>query len=70
MGGRCGPAEGSGWASGSTPFLGILVASRLENISPVPLLLGLRGPLLACLPLVGAVLGVRFLLRVAGFASR
>ena len=50
-------------------FLGIVVACDLEKISPVPLLRGLRGPLLACLPMVGAVLGVRFLMRLAGVGS-
>jgi PST family polysaccharide transporter len=66
MGGPLWACGGVGLGFGVYALLGILVASRLENISPVPLLLGLRGPLLACLPLVGAVLGVRFLLRVAG----
>jgi PST family polysaccharide transporter len=47
-------------------LLGILVAARLEKISPLPLLRGLRGPLMACAPMVGAVLGVRYLMHAAG----
>jgi O-antigen/teichoic acid export membrane protein len=57
---------GVGLGFGLYAVLGILVASRLENISPWPLLTGLRGPLLACAPMVGAVVGVRHLMRAAG----
>ena len=66
LGGPLWACGGVGLAFGSYAFLGILVASRLENISPWPLLRGLRGPLLACLPLVAAVLGVRALLQAGG----
>jgi PST family polysaccharide transporter len=57
---------GVGLGFGLYALLGILVASRLEGISPVPLLVGLRGPLLACVPMVVAVLAIRQLLHVAG----
>jgi lipopolysaccharide exporter len=66
LGGPLWACGGVGLGFGVYAVLGILVASRLENISPVPLLRGLRGPLLACLPMVAGVLGVRFLLRAGG----
>jgi lipopolysaccharide exporter len=66
LGGPLWACGGVGLGFGAYAILGILVASRLENISPVPLLRGLRGPLLACVPMVVAVLGIRFLLRAAG----
>jgi PST family polysaccharide transporter len=66
LGGPLWACVGVGLGFAAYAFLGILVASRLENISPWPLLRGLRGPLLACLPMVAAVLGVRFLLRAGG----
>jgi PST family polysaccharide transporter len=66
LGGPLLACGGVGLGFGTYALLGILVAARLEKISPLPLLRGLRGPLLACLPMVGAVVGVRYLLRVAG----
>jgi len=66
LGGPLWACVGVGLGFGVYAFLGILVASRLEDISPVPLLRGLRGPLLACLPMVAAVLAIRYLLRAAG----
>jgi PST family polysaccharide transporter len=66
MGGPLWACGGIGLGFGVYAVLGILVASKLENISPLPLLLGLRGPLLACAPMVAAVLAVRFLMRAAG----
>jgi lipopolysaccharide exporter len=66
VGGPLWACGGIGLGFGVYAVMGILVASRLENISPAPLLRGLRGPLLACGPMVAAVLGVRFLMRAAG----
>jgi PST family polysaccharide transporter len=69
LGGPLWACGGVGLGFGIYALLGIVVACDLEKISPVPLLRGLRGPLLACLPMVAAVLGVRFLLRAAGVGS-
>jgi lipopolysaccharide exporter len=69
LGGPLWACCGVGLGFGLYAFLGILVASRLERLSPWPLLAGLRGPLLACGPMVGAVLAVRFLLRAAGVGA-
>jgi lipopolysaccharide exporter len=69
LGGPLWACGGVGLGFGVYALLGILVACDLEKISPWPLLRGLRGPLLACLPMVGAVLAVRYLLRAAGVDS-
>ena len=56
LGGPLWACGGVGLGFGAYAFLGIMVACKLENISPWPLLRGLRGPLLACVPMVAAVL--------------
>jgi lipopolysaccharide exporter len=66
LGGPLWACCGVGVGFGLYAVLGIMVASRLEGISPMPLLVGLRGPLLACVPMVAAVLGTRALLFAAG----
>jgi PST family polysaccharide transporter len=69
LGGPLWACGGVGLGFGIYAILGILVACDLEKISPWPLLRGLRGPLLACLPMVGAVLAVRYLLWAVGVVS-
>jgi PST family polysaccharide transporter len=66
LGGPLWACGGVGLGFGMYALVGILVACRLETMSPVALLRGLRGPLLACVPMVGAVLGVRALLGLSG----
>jgi PST family polysaccharide transporter len=66
LGGPLWACGGVGLGFGVYAVVGIVVAARLENISPVPLLQGLRGPLVACIPMVAAVLAARALLRAAG----
>jgi PST family polysaccharide transporter len=66
LGGPLWACGGVGLGFGVYAVLGIVVAARLEKVPPLPLLKGLRGPLMACVPMVGAVLGVRLLLQIAG----
>jgi lipopolysaccharide exporter len=69
LGGPLWACAGVGLGFGAYAVLGILVTCALEKISPWPLLRGLRGPLLACVPMVAAVLGARFLMRAAGLGA-
>jgi PST family polysaccharide transporter len=69
LGGPLWACGGVGLGFAVYAWVGILVAARLENTSPWPLLRGLRGPLLACAPMVAAVLAARALLHVAGVAA-
>lgn len=69
LGGPLWACVGVGLGFAAYAFAGIVVACRLERMSPWPLMRGLRGPLLACLPLVAAVLGARAALAAAGVVA-
>jgi PST family polysaccharide transporter len=69
LGGPLWACGGVGLGFAAYALVGIRVACNLEKMSPWPLLRGLRGPLLACAPMVAAVLAVRFALGAAGVVA-
>lgn len=65
-GGPLWACAGVGLAYGSYMVASLVVAARLERVSPRSLLTGMLPPLAACAPMIVAVLFVRHLLRSAG----
>lgn len=57
---------GVGIAFGGHAIGGVILVMRADNISATQFLPGFVGPLVACVPLVGAVLGARWLVAAAG----
>lgn len=62
-------AAGVGLAFIGHSLLSIEAVHRLDDIPRAPMLLGMGSVLLACAPLVGAVLGVRYLAGTLGYAD-
>jgi lipopolysaccharide exporter len=69
VGGPLWACVGVGVGYGGYALSGILVAGKLERMSPGALLRGLGGPLLACVPMVLAVLGARRALVAIGVGA-